>query len=199
MVAMPVDAGWTFAPIVLVALAGLVLLIRRQPRLGLALLAGFLVISSVAVYLIATTVGGSFSPIANLASFWPDLRLEVAIALVSVVINILIGTAAAVLGRSLAFGLGAALAFFPADNFGTLVMNLLNRLTKQDFWKDITGYLLGPNLNTLQSKLIPGQRAAFAQPLVPVDLTHVWIVIGAWAAVFLILSLVLTARRDVLQ
>ena len=167
--------------------------------LGLALLVGFLILSSIAVYLIATAWVGSFSSVANLPNFWHDLGVEVLIGSVSVVINILIGTAAAVIGRSLAFGLGAALAFFPADNFGTLVMSLLNRLTKQHFWNDVTAYLLGPNLNVLQSKVITGQRAAFAQPLVPVDLTHVWIVIGVWALAFVVVSAVLTARRDVLQ
>jgi ABC-type transport system involved in multi-copper enzyme maturation permease subunit len=167
--------------------------------LGVALLAGFVLLSGILIYLIVVAWEGSFSSVASLPSFWHDLGSEVMIGGVSVAINILLGTAAAVVGRSLAFGLGAALAFFPADNFGTIVMSLLNRLTHQSFWNDVTAYFLGPNLNLLQSKLVPGQRAAFAQPLVDVSTTHVWLVIGVYAAAFLVLSIVLTARRDVLQ
>src|ERR1700694_1591566 len=101
--------------------------------------------------------------------------------------------------RSLAFGLGAALAFFPADNFGIIIMSLLNRLANQHFWRDVPAYLLGPNLNVLQPLLLPNQRAAFAEPLIKVDATHALVVVGIYAAVFLAVSMVLTARRDVLQ
>src|ERR1700730_14685051 len=153
------------------------------------------------VYVYATVVGweGSFSPVANQSSAWHDLGLNVVLALISIGINILLGTTAAVVGRSLAFGLGAALAFFPADNFGTIIMSLLNRLTNQHIWNDATAYLLGPNLNALQPLLLPGQRAAFAEPLVKVDATHTLMVIGIYATVFLVASMVLPARRDVLQ
>jgi ABC-2 type transport system permease protein len=166
---------------------------------GLLVLLGFLIAAAVAVYLIVIAWEGSFSTVASLPNFWHDLGLEVVVAAVSVGINILLGTAAAVVGRSLAFGLGAALAFFPADNFGTILLSLLNRLTHQNFWNQVTAYLLGPNLNSLQSKLTPGQRAAFAQPLVSVDATHVWVVIAVYAAAFLLISGALTRRRDVLQ
>ena len=167
--------------------------------IGLTLLVVFTVAAAIYVYATVSAMEGSFSLIAKLPNAWHDLGLSLVVALVSVVVNILLASAAGVVGRSLAFGLGAALGFFPADNFGTIVLTLLNRLTNQNFWKDVTAYLLGPNLNVLPSKLIPGQRAAFAQPLVPVDTTHVVAVIAVYAAVFLIASIVLTARRDVLQ
>ena len=72
-------------------------------------------------------------------------------------------------------------------------------MTNQHIWNDVTTYLLGPNLNMLQPLLLPGQRAAFAEPLVKVDLTHALVVVGIYAAVFLVVSMALTARRDVLQ
>ena len=57
-----------------------------------------------------------------------------------------------------------------------------------------------PEASTLlQPLLLPGQRAAFAEPLIKVDATHALVVVGIYAAVFLLLSIVLTARRDVLQ
>jgi ABC-2 type transport system permease protein len=166
---------------------------------GLALLLVYVVASSVYIYATVVTWEGSFSPIADLASAGHDLGLNVLLALISIGINILLGATAAVLGRSLAFGLGAALAFFPADNFGTIIMSLLNRLTNQHIWNDVTAYLLGPNLNALQPLLLPGQRAAFAEPLIKVDATHALVVVGIYAAVFLVLSMILTARRDILQ
>jgi len=166
---------------------------------GLALLVVYFAAATVYVYATVVAWEGSFSPIANQALAWHDLGLNVVLALLSIGINILLGTTAAVVGRSLAFGLGAALGFFPADNFGTLIMSLVNRLTNQDIWKDVTAYLLGPNLNALQPLLLPGQRAAFAEPLIKVDTTHALVVIGIYAAVFLVTSAFLTARRDVLQ
>lgn len=166
---------------------------------GIALLVVFTVAAAIYIFATVSAMQGSFSLIANLSNASHDLEVSLLVALVSIVVNILLASCAGVVGRSLAFGLGAALGFYPADNFGTIVLSLLNRLTNQHFWNDITAYLLGPNLNVLPSKLIHGQRAAFAQPLVPVDTTHVLVVIGVYAAIFLAASIVLTARRDVLQ
>jgi ABC-type transport system involved in multi-copper enzyme maturation permease subunit len=166
---------------------------------GITLLAVYLLASTAYIYATVVAWDGSISPIADLGTTWHDLGLNVVLALISIGINVLLGTTAAVLGRSLAFGLGAALAFFPADNFGTIVLSLLNRLTNQHIWNDVSAYLLGPNLNMLQPLLLPGQRAAFAEPLIKVDATHALVVVAIYAAIFLVVSMVLTARRDVLQ
>jgi ABC-2 type transport system permease protein len=116
-------------------------------------------------------------------------------------VAILIGTAAAVLGRSQAFGIGAALVFFPIDNFAVFVLGLLNAVTHQHVWLDTSAYLLGANLNALPVVLQKDHTAhtPFASPLVPVDATHAWLVVGAWALLFAALSVTLTWRRDVLQ
>ncbi len=42
-------------------------------------------------------------------------------------------------------------------------------------------------------------RAAFASPLVTVSATHALLVVGAWALAVVVVSVVLTWRRDVLQ
>jgi len=116
--------------------------------LGVALLAVYALATAVVMYAMAVGWEGSASPITSLPSAaWHNLLINFAIALISIGTNILIGTTAAVLGRSLAFGLGAALAFYPADNFGTIIFSLLSRLTGQHFWQTITAYLLGPNFN----------------------------------------------------
>ncbi len=166
---------------------------------GLTLLLVYTIAAAVYVYATVVALDGSFSRIATIPTGWHDLGLSLLTALVSIAICILVATAGAVVGRSLAFGMGVALGFFPSDNFGTVVMSLLSRLTNQGFWKEVTAYFLGPNLNIMEAKLIPGQRAAFAEPLVNVTATHMWVVIAAWAVGFLLVSIVLTARRDVLQ
>jgi hypothetical protein len=125
----------------------------------------------------------------------------VLVALVSLAMSILIGVTAAVVGRSVAFGIGAALVFYPVDNFLTIILRLLNALTKQHFLLDLSGYLLGPNLNRLPTLLETDHvaRAAFAVPLVSVDATHAWLVIGAWALALVAAAVGLTWRRDVLS
>ena len=169
---------------------------------GLVLLAAFIAVCAATLYAIVVAWQGSFAPITSLPQVaWTDTWVNVLVALVSIAVCILLGTTAAVVGRSVAFGAGAALAFFPADNFGTVVMSLVNRLTNQDVWREVTQYFLGPTLNQLAASLETDHSvgAAFATPLVKVDAAHCWIVIGVYAFVFLAASVLLTWRRDVLH
>lgn len=169
--------------------------------LGLALLAGFLVLATATVYAIVASAG-KLQQIGSLPSVtWTDLGHLVLVALASIAVAILLGTTAAVLGRSLAFGIAAALVFFPLDNFVTIVLPLISGLTRQQFWLHISAYLLGPNLNALPVLLQPDHKAhnAFPAPLVTVDATHAWLVVAVWAAAFAIVSAGLTWRRDVLS
>ncbi|HXM55506.1 MAG TPA: ABC transporter permease [Candidatus Dormibacteraeota bacterium] len=170
--------------------------------LGTALLAGFLLLVTAATYATVMSWEGSLGVVGSLpGTVWTDLGLNVLIAFASMAVCVLLGTAAAVLGRSLAFGIGAALALFPLDNFGTFLLGLLNALTKQHFWLDVSTFLLGPNLNALPVLMQRDHaaHAAFATPLIEVDTTHAWLVVAAWAVAFLVVSMGLTWRRDVLQ
>jgi ABC-type transport system involved in multi-copper enzyme maturation permease subunit len=169
---------------------------------GLLLLAGFLALTAGAVYVIVVGWEGSFNKISSLPGHvWTDLSIVVLVSLVSMAMSILIGVTAAVVGRSLAFGIGAALVFYPADSFLTVIMQLLHGLTNQHVFLDLTAYLLGPNLENLPVLLETDHRAraAFTVPLVHVDATHTWMVISAWALAFVVVSVGLTWRRDVLQ
>jgi ABC-2 type transport system permease protein len=170
--------------------------------LGLTLLAGFLALVSAVIYLTVVAWEGSFGKITSVPGVaWRDLGIVVLIMLTSMGVCILIGITAATLGRSLAFGVGAALVVFPIDNIGTVLLRLLNLLTGWHVWLDASTYLLGPNLNALPVLMEKDHiaHAAFATPLVPVDATHAWLVIAAWSVGLLALSVVLTWRRDVLQ
>lgn len=170
---------------------------------GLLVLAGFALVSAAFLAAVLLAWHGSLGPVASLpAAAWTDTWLSLVVAGASMAVCILLGSAAAVVGRSVAFGVGVAMAFFPADNFGTVVMLLVSRLTHQDIWPKLTQYFLGPVLNQLPATLETDHRvrAAFAPILVQgVAAPRLWAVVGAYSLVFLLAAVVLTWRRDVLH
>jgi len=170
---------------------------------GVLMLAGFAVVCTAYLFAVVTAWHGSFSPITSLpSSAWTDTWLNVLVAVVSMAVCILLSTAAAVVGRSVAFGVGVAVGFFPADNFAVIVMVLMTRITHQDVWVKATQYFLGPILNQLPASLQTDHsvNAAFFTPFVQgIDATHCLVVIGAYSTAFLVASIVLTWRRDVLH
>ncbi|MDQ6898223.1 MAG: ABC transporter permease [Candidatus Dormibacteraeota bacterium] len=170
--------------------------------LGLLLLAGYVVL--IGAYTAGTVIvlHGNLDPLRSLpAVVWQNLGLAALVQVVSIVCAVLLGTAAAVLGRSLAFAVGVAMSFYPADNFGALVLILLRSATHQSFWTKPSDVLLGANLNVLLQTLEPDHstRTAFAVPVDHVDATHALLVIAAWAMLFLGGSIALLLRRDVNQ
>ncbi len=168
---------------------------------GVVLLAGFTAASLVWIGVATLHWTGSLSALTGAGSgAAKDLGVGLLLALLSMFCAVVIGSAMATFGRSVAFGVGAAMGLFPADNFGSLILGLVSQLTKQKFWADITAYLLGPNLNALPRLAISDRRAAnlFPQPSVTVSLAHALLVVGVWALGLLVLELVMTWRRDVL-
>jgi ABC-2 type transport system permease protein len=171
--------------------------------IGVALLAGYAVlVGGIMAALIYLWTGG-LSPVQHISNeFWSDLGRWALVQGMSMVVVILMAVAAAGIGRSLAFAMAASLAFFPIDNFMTIILLLGARVTKHDHpWLDISQYLLGPNLNVVLNLLEPGHhaRAAFAVPLVHVDATHALVVIGVFAAAFAAIAALRAARPDVLE
>lgn len=164
---------------------------------GLLLLVGFVVIASLALVIAELAWQGRLSVPASLLS---DPAIGLLGALLSVGSCILLGTAAAAVGRSLPFAMGVSLAFFPADNFGTRVMTLFVRVTHQSFWLRFTGWFLGPSLNVLP-KTVSGGRVTtlLSPPQVAVTSSHVALVIGGWCALFALAAVLPTWRRDVLE
>jgi ABC-2 type transport system permease protein len=141
--------------------------------------------------------------------FWSDARIYVLTILLNMGVTILLATAAAVVGRSVTFGLSAAIIFFPIDNIATIIMTLAYRLTQDDFWLSSTAYLLGPNLNVMPSALTNSRAESIgATPLyfvdparvvhgIQVDGTHTVVVALVYAAIFAVTAIVLTWKRDV--
>jgi ABC-2 type transport system permease protein len=171
--------------------------------IGVALLAGYVVVAGGILALLVNAWTGSLAPLQHLPSeFWQDLGMWAVVQGMSMGIAILMAAAAAGIGRSLAFAMAASLAFFPVDNFSVILEALGSRITKQDHpWLTISQYQLGPNLNIVLNLIEPGHhaRAAFAAPLTPVDANHALAVIGAFALAFAVIAIGRTVRPDVLE
>ena len=171
--------------------------------LALALLVGFTLFTALLTGLLMLALVGNLNALGALTpAFWPNIGIDELSVIMSMGATILMAAAMNALGRSLTFGLSASLLWFPIDNLGTLVMNVLARLTQSDFWTNITAYLLGPLLNRLPDYVLPAEAQSPLQsfgtpPLVPVSSAHAFWVIGAYSLVFFVLALVPTWKRDV--
>lgn len=140
----------------------------------------------------------------NGTPFWSDAWTYVLTIAFNMVVTILMATAVTVIGRSLAVGLSAGLAFFAVDNIGTIFLYLAFRITGSNFWMLLSGDLLGPNLNAMPNQLLssqadPARVHALAEPWVPVTGAHTVLVACVWAVAFIVVAVVLTARRDVTE
>jgi ABC-2 type transport system permease protein len=183
-----------FAQLLAMAIIGVILLI-----IGIAL--NFLLTMALLV-----GVAGNLNAFNHLTSqFWSDSGTYSLYVLLNMGVSILLAAAAAVIGRASVFGISAALAFFPLDNFGTLIMLLAFRVTGQDFWLNITAYFLGPNLNQMPTALTNGRATTIGfGPLyegsthgINVDGTHTLVVAAVYAAIFAVVAIWLTWKRDV--
>ena len=170
---------------------------------GVALLAGYLLVAGAVILFLVNSWTGSLTSLQHLSNqFWQDMEMWALVQGMSMGIAILMAAAAAGIGRSLAFAMAASLAFFPVDNFSVILEALGARITKQDHpWLNISQYQLGANLNVVLGLIEPGHhaRAAFASPLVAVDGNHALLVIGAFALGFLVIAVVRAVRPDVLE
>ncbi len=187
-----------FAKLLTVAVIGLVLLV-----------VGLLLNYLLAVILVSVVTGNLNTFSAINSTFWSDAWTYVLTILINMGVTILLATAAAVVGRSSAFGLSAALIFFPIDNIGTIIMTLAYRVTHNDFWLSATAYFLGPNLNTMPVPLTSNRVESIgSSPLyfvdqaghahgIQVDGTHTLVVALVYAIIFAALAIVLTWKRDV--
>ncbi len=142
------------------------------------------------------------------AEFWADLRFYLFYLALNLVVTMLLAVAASVVGRSLAFGLAVGLSWFAVDSLLTIPLSLLARFTHSDFWLKVSGVLLGPLLNRLPDYLAPayhehGQTlhdGGFGPtPLVHVPGGQALAIIGAYTAIFIVVAVTLTMRREALD
>ena len=170
---------------------------------GIVLLIGFTLLVGAILALMIVALSGSLDPIHHISNeFWSDLGRWAVVQGVSMGVAILLVAAAAGIGRSLAFAIAAALAYYPVDNFLNILELLGIRATGHDQpWMAISQYQLSTNLNVLLQLMEPSHRArpAFASPLAPVDLTHALVVIAVFALGFAVIAVLRTIRPDVLE
>jgi ABC-2 type transport system permease protein len=188
-----------FAKLLTVAIIALILLV-----IGL-------VLNYLLTLLLVAGVTGNLNAYSTLNSqFWSDAWTYVLTILLNMAVTILLAFAASVVGRSLSFGLSAALVFFPIDNVGTVVMQLAYRVTHSDFWLSATAYFLGPNLNAMPTAISGKLLSIGATPVfftdqagqthgILVDGTHTLVVAAVYGVIFAAIAIFLTWRRDVME
>jgi ABC-2 type transport system permease protein len=167
----------------------------------LVLVSGLLLLNALMICLITDLIVGNLQPLnAITPEFWSNTGLYLLTVLLSMGTSILMAAAMSAIGRSLSFGMSAALVWFPIDNMGLLFMHIAALLTHNDFWNQITTYFLGPNLNAMPTVLLPAQLEANSigiPPLAPVNGPHtLWLTL-AYSIVFATVAIVLTWKRDV--
>lgn len=170
---------------------------------AVALFIGYIVITGAVLAVMISVLSGSLDIVHRISNeFWGDLGRWAIVQAISMGLAILLAAAASAVGRSLAFGVAAALVFYPADNFLNILEILGIRATGHDQpWTAISQYQLSTNLNVLLRLMEPGHHArpAFSAPLAPVDLTHALVVIGVYALLLAVVAVVRTTRPDVLE
>lgn len=182
-----------------------------------AFMAVLLLIEFAFIWGISVGMAGASHPWTALTGeFWADIWGFMLYLLINAVVTLLLGVAASVLGRSLAFGLAVGLSFFAVDNLGIIVLNVLAQITHSDFWRYLSGVLLGPMLNRLPDYILPPIHGTIqtahgpetvtrtmsgfgSLPLIWVGETHALLNIGLWSLLFIVVAITLTARRDVLD
>lgn len=168
---------------------------------ALLVIIGCILLTAALICMLLLVKVGNLDALKTLTSqFWSDTGLYILTVLISTVVTILLGTMFSVLGRSLTIGLSASLAWFPVDNVGAQFFRLGYLITKNDFWKNVTAYFLGPNLNAMASQVLPAKLQVYPvviTPLVKVDGAHTLWVALVYGLIFLIVAIVLTASRDI--
>ncbi len=174
---------------------------------ALAVFAGGAILDLVMTVGSLQVVSGNLDALKSVdATFWSDTRIIGLTVLISMGVTILMAAAVTTVARSLAGGMSAGMAWFPADNIGLIIFLLAFRLTKNDFWNLVTGDLLGPNINAMAGQLISTRAQGleigfgkFNAPLVPVTGGHTLLVTAIYAVVFVIVAFGLTGWRDVTE
>ena len=183
---------------------------------GVILAAGLILDAILGFIYFAAETGGTSVFNALTPEFWGDIRIYILTVAISMAVTVLLTSAATVLGKSVAVGMTLGLSFFAADNIGSLIMNVVYRITNNDFWLQITNFFLGPNLNVMAEtwltpintiahtakgdQVLPaGFRTLGIAPAYNYDITHILLVTLVYAVVFAAVAVGLTWRRDVVE
>lgn len=183
----------------------------------LALLGWGLLIELAFGWGLVVALAGDAAPWRRLGDdYWVSVRYYLLCVLINLGVTLLLGVMASVIGRSLAFGLAVGLSWFAVDNLAQIPLTLGYQLTHSDLWLKASGFLLGPLLNRLPDYITPSWHAlkqtpngpatvtdhfsGFGlMPLVAVSGAQAIAVISSYAAIFALVAIILTWRRETLE
>jgi ABC-2 type transport system permease protein len=185
---------------------------------GLAVFAWGILLNVIGTVVWVRDIAGNLDPFSALtADFWKATGVDILTVLISMGVSILLAASVTIVTRSLSFGLSAALGWFAADNIGLLFLLLIARFTQNDFWINVSGYLLGPELNNMPAVVVPALTITGTSPagvvvskavapitlgippLVNYDGAHALLVALAYGVVFAAAAVLVMWRRDVLE
>jgi ABC-2 type transport system permease protein len=177
---------------------------------GLIALAVILALNFVELTIVAAAMGKSDAVFGHIPSYlWSDAGLYLLTILYNLVVTMLFAVFVTVLSRSLAVGLVVALVYFFVESIVAAILQGVGGATNNKIWSDIPNYFLGNNLSQLAPAALPTHAALETAGAVArgggggggtaFDATHAIVVTLLYSAVFLGVSLYLTATRDVLQ
>jgi ABC-type transport system involved in multi-copper enzyme maturation permease subunit len=184
---------------------------------ALVIFAWGLLLNAVGGVAIVVAGTGTFQGVAALTGrFWAATGIYILTVLMSMGVSILLAASVTIVTRSLAFGLAGALSWFAADNIGVLFIVLISRFTQSALWPDLTGYLLGPELNLMPVVVVPALARTMVTPtgvvsapmpalsigippLVTYDGRHVVVVALVYGVIFAAAAALVIWRRDVLE
>jgi ABC-2 type transport system permease protein len=130
--------------------------------------------------------------------YWHDLEVHLMTGAISLFVCACIGAAAGAVGRSMAFAMGVAIGFFPAENFLSRVLGIISGGNSGSFLAKLDTFQLSANLNVLPETLGHNRESAFGRPLAPVDATHSLTLIAVYCMVFMTAAF-LFSRRDIVE
>jgi ABC-2 type transport system permease protein len=162
---------------------------------GLLLLCGWAIINILGSFFIAQSA--DVLKAAN-PEFWREMGLYVLTILINMIITTLMAVAMAAIGRSLTFGMTAALSWFAVDNTIGFTLQLLAASPHNDFFNKLAGFLLGPILNVLP-QLIGLNQLLQQGNFVNLSIggTQALLTILAYGVLFLMVSLLVTWKKDI--
>lgn len=176
---------------------------------GVAAIAVIQVIVGLIMVLVSVIVRGDLSLITmGPGYYWNDAGTFLLSSVVNMVASALLAGMLAVIGRSLAFGLGIALPYFFAESIIASILDVVTRATNHAVWYNITTFFFGVNLSGLATAIIPPRsmqlitRGALTNTIpgtITIDSTHALLVIGLYSVAFAVVAILVTLRRDVTQ
>jgi ABC-2 type transport system permease protein len=194
--------------------------VGRLRLLGTKLLASLIVsLGMLVVLLVLALVMGNFDIAAGLGGqslgaatqlpdfFWSDTLGYIGTVAISVAATVLFAGMFSVLGRSMAFGLSFALAYFPVESIVGNILRAIGVANNDPTWTNIPNYFFGTALTNMPLEWLPNRNLSIFQLLNravqgisgSIDGTQVLTVTVIYVVAFAALTGYLMQKRDVLQ